>query len=71
VAHREEIRSANIPAITAEPSVSEKKLLMFMALKQASAARFYSSRGDTTAIYVVTAGGEWQGAKDPPRVIRL
>ena len=38
MAHRDEIGSANIPAITAERSVSEKKLLMFMALKQSSAA---------------------------------
>ena len=58
MAHREEIGSANIPAITAERSVSENKLLIFIALKLASAARFYSSRGDTTAIYVVTSVGE-------------
>jgi hypothetical protein len=44
MAHREEIGSANIPAITAERSVSEKKLLMFMA-------RFYSCLGKTTEIF--------------------
>jgi hypothetical protein len=53
MAHCDEIGSANIPAIAAERSVSEKKLLMFMALKRASAAHFYSCRGEASSLGIM------------------